>query len=188
MKFLPLVWKNLWRKKIRTIFTLLVIFVAFVLFGFLMTIRTAFALGVDVAGQDRLVLINKISLIQPLPISYQRQLESVPGVDAAAHASWFGGTYQNRPNAFAQIAIEPAPYFGMYPEVTLPEDQMRAWLSDRQGAVAGIDLARRYGWKVGDRIPIQGTIWRPKSGAGNAWEFNLVGIYDAAPGFDKSTF
>jgi putative ABC transport system permease protein len=188
MKYLPLVWKNIWRKKIRTIFALAVIFIAFVLFGFLMTIRTAFALGVDVAGQDRLVLINRISLIQPLPISYQRQLETVPGVEAVAHASWFGGTYQNRPNAFAQMAIEPAPYFGMYPEVTLPADQMRAWISDRQGAVAGIDLARRYGWKIGDRIPIQGTIFRPKSGAGNAWEFNLVGIYDAAAGFDKSTF
>ena len=188
MKYLPLVWKNIWRRKIRTIFALAVIFIAFVLFGFLMTIRTAFALGVDVAGQDRLVLINKISLIQPLPVSYQRQLANVPGVESVAHASWFGGTYQNRPNAFAQMAIVPDAYFGLYPEVTLAEDQMRAWLADRQGAVAGIDLARRYGWKVGDRIPIQGTIFRPKSGAGNAWEFNLVGIYDAAPGFDKSTF
>jgi putative ABC transport system permease protein len=189
MKYLPLVWKNIWRKKIRTIFALAVIFIAFVLFGFLMTIRTAFALGVEIAGQDRLVLINKISLIQPLPISYQRQLETVPGVESVAHASWFGGTYQNRPNAFAQMAIVPQQYFGLYPEAFLPEDQMRAWQADRQGAVAGIDLARRYGWKIGDRIPIQGTIFRPKSGAGNAWEFNLVGIYDSkAPGFDKSTF
>jgi putative ABC transport system permease protein len=188
MKYLPLVWKNIWRKKVRTATALAVIFVAFLLFGFLMTIRTAFALGVDVAGQDRLVLINKVSLIQPLPVSYQRDLETVPGVQTVTHNTWFGGVYQDPSNFFAQIAVVPDVYFGMYPEVKLSPDQMKAWLADRQGAVVGIDLARRFGWQIGDRIPILGTIWRPKSGTGDTWQFNIVGIYDAEPGFDKTNF
>ena len=187
MKFLPLVWRSLWRRKIRTIFTLLSIFVAFLLFGLLMTIRAAFSLGIDLAGLDRLVLIHKVSLIMPLPVSYQTRLQAVPGVEMATHNTWFGGIYQEPTNFFAQIALQPEAYLKMYPEVHLPPEQLRAWLGDRQGAVAGRDLADRFGWKIGDRIPIQATIWRPKGG-GSAWEFNLVGIYDAEPGFDKTNF
>jgi putative ABC transport system permease protein len=187
MKYLPLVWRSLWRRKVRTIFTLLSIFVAFLLFGLLMTIRAAFSLGVDVAGLDRLMVIHKISIIMPLPIAYRGRLESVPGVEAVTHNTWFGGIYQDPSNFFAQIAIEPEKYFGMYPEVHLPAEQMKAWLADRQGAVAGRDLANRFGWKVGDRIPIQGTYYRAK-GASQTWEFNLVGIYDGEPGIDKSNF
>jgi len=186
MKYLPLVWKNLWRRKIRTIFTLACIFIAFVLFGLLMTIRAAFSLGIDLAGLDRLVLIHKVSLIMPLPISYQPRLAAVPGVTLVTHNSWFGGIYQDPSNFFAQIAVEPEPFFAMYPEFKMPPDQMKVWLGDRQGAVAGRDLANRFNWKIGDRIPIQGTIWRPKSGSGATWEFNLVGIYDGEAGVDKT--
>jgi putative ABC transport system permease protein len=188
MKFLPLIWKNLWRRKIRTIFTLASIFVAFLLFGLLMTIRAAFAIGVDLAGVDRLVLIHKVSLIQPLPISYEPRLAQVPGVELATHSSWFGGIYQDPANFFAQMAVVPEPFFAMYPEFRLPPDQMKAWQADRQGAVAGRDLANRFGWKIGQRIPIQATIWRPKSGTGDTWEFNLVGIYDGERGVDKTQF
>jgi putative ABC transport system permease protein len=187
MKFLPLVWKSLWRRKIRTIFTLLSIFVAFVLFGLLMTIRGAFSLGVEIAGIDRLMVIHKISIIMPLPEAYQGRLQAVDGVERVTHNSWFGGVYQDPANFFAQIALEPDAYFSMYPELRLPPEQMKAWLADRQGAVAGRDLANRFGWKVGDRIPIQGTIYRKKDGSAN-WEFNLVGIYDGDPGTDKSSF
>jgi putative ABC transport system permease protein len=186
MKYLPLIWKSLWRRKVRTIFTLACIFVSFLLFGLLMTIRTAFSLGVELAGMDRLVLIHKVSLIMPLPISYQGRLKAVPGVADATHNSWFGGIYQDPSNFFAQIAVEPEPFMRMYPEFKLPADQMKAWLADRQGAIAGRDLADRFGWKVGDRIPLQGTIWRPKSGTGDTWEFNLVGIYDGERGVDKT--
>jgi putative ABC transport system permease protein len=188
MKFLPLIWKNIWRRKVRTTFTLLVIFVSFLLFGLLMTIRTAFTLGVELAGQDRLVVMHKVSIIQPLPESYKGRLATVPGVEAVTHNTWFGGVYLEPANFFAQIALEPETYLGMYPEIQIPPEQVKAWLADRQGAVAGIDTARRFGWKVGDRIPIQGTIWRPKSGEGDTWEFNLVGIYDGPPGFDKTNF
>ena len=188
MKYLPLIWKNIWRRKFRTSFTLLVILVSFVLFGLLMTIRTAFSLGVQLAGQDRLVLIHKVSLIMPLPVAYQGRLAAVPGVTAVTHNTWFGGIYQDPSNFFAQIAMEPEAYLAMYPEIHLPEDQKKAWLADRQGAVAGVDIARRFGWKIGDRIPIQGTFARPKSGAGDTWEFNLVGIYDGKAGVDKTQF
>lgn len=188
MKFLPLVWKNLWRRKVRTVFTLACIFIAFLLFGLLMTIRAAFNFGVEIAGNDRLILIHKVSLIQPLPEAYLERLRAVPGVEAATHNSWFGGIYQDPSNFFAQIAVEPEVYFGMYPEVRLPEDQMKAWLADRQGAVVGRSTAERFGWKIGDRVPIQATIWYPKSGTGDTWEFNIVGIYDGDPGVDLTNF
>jgi putative ABC transport system permease protein len=186
MKYLPLIWKNIWRRKFLTLVTLAVVFVSFLLFGLLMTIRTAFSLGVELAGQDRLVLIHKVSLIQPLPVAYQGRLATVPGVDIVTHNSWFGGIYQDPSNFFAQIAVEPEPFLEIYKEIHLPPDQVKAWLADRQGAVVGVDLARRFDFKIGDRIPIQGTIWRPKSGTGDTWEFNVVGIYDAEPGFDKT--
>jgi putative ABC transport system permease protein len=184
MKFLPLLWSNLWRKKIRTIFTLLSVFVAFLLFGLLMTIRTAFSFGVDIAGLDRLVLIHKVSLIMLLPVSYQPRLQSTPGVVLATHNTWFGGVYQDPSNFFAQIAVDPEPFMKIYPEYKLPPDQYAAWMADRQGAVVGVDLAERFGWKIGDRVPIQATFWRPKQG--NVWEFNIVGTYDGEQGVDKT--
>jgi len=186
MKFLPLVWKNVWRRKFRTTFTLLSIFIAFLLFGILMTIRNSFAFGVEIAGLDRLVLINKVSLIMPLPYSYQARLQAVPGVDLVTHNSWFNGIYQDPANFFANIAVDPEPFMKVYPEYKLPAEQMKAWLDDRQGAIVGRDLADRFGWKIGDRVPLQGTIYRPKSG--DVWEFNVSGIYDAADGVDKTQF
>jgi putative ABC transport system permease protein len=186
VKLLPLAWKNLWRRKIRTIFTLLCVFVSFLLFGILMTIRTSFTFGVDIAGLDRLVLIHKVSLIMPLPISYEARLRSVPGVEMATHNTWFGGVYQDPSNFFAQIVVDPEPFMTIYKEYKLPPDQIKAWLDDRQGAIIGVDLAKRFGWKIGDRIPIQATIWQPKQG--QVWEFNIRGIYDADSGVDKTQF
>ncbi len=186
MKYLPLLWSSLWRKKVRTIFTLLSIFIAFLLFGLLMTIRTAFSFGVDIAGLDRLVLIHKVSLIQPLPVSYQERLSATEGVELATHNTWFGGVYQDPSNFFAQIAVDPEPFLTLYPEYRLPPEQFAAWQADRQGVIVGADLATRFDWKVGDRIPILGTIWQPKQG--QIWEFNIAGIYDGEPGIDKTQF
>jgi putative ABC transport system permease protein len=186
MKFLPLVWKNIWRRKFRTIFTLLSIFVAFMLFGLLMTIRTAFSLGVDVAGLDRLVLINKVSLIMPLPVAYKLRLQQVSGIEIATHQTWFGGIYQDPSNFFANIAVEPEPFLAIYREFRVPPEQASAWLADRQGAIVGRDLATRFGWEIGDRVPLTGTIWQAQ--AGQAWEFNIVGIYDGDDGVDKTQF
>jgi putative ABC transport system permease protein len=187
MKYLPLLWSSLWRKKVRTIFTLLSVFVAFLLFGLLMTIRTAFSFGVEIAGIDRLVLIHKVSLIMPLPVSYLERLRATEGVALATHQSWFGGVYQDPSNFFAQMAVEPESFMKIYPEFRVPPDQVAAWAADRQGAIVGVDLAERFNWTVGDRIPIQGTIWQPK-GDGQTWEFNIVGMYDGEPGIDKTQF
>ena len=173
MKFVPLIWKNVWRRKFRTTFTILSIFIAFVLFGVLMTIRAAFTLGIDLAGLDRLILIHKISLVIPLPESYKARLQGVDGVDLVTHSSWFGGVYQDPKNFIAQMAVEPEAFMSIYKEFKLPPEQMKAWLADRQGAIAGRDVAERFGWKVGDRIPIQATIWQPKSG-GNTWCANSI--------------
>jgi putative ABC transport system permease protein len=185
VKFVPLIWKNVWRRKFRTIFTLLSLFVAFLLFGVLMTIKTAFSFGVDVAGLDRLVLIHKVSLIMPLPIAYEPRLQQTPGVQMVTHQSWFGGYYQDPSSFFANIAVEPATFFQIYPEFVVPPDQMQAWLDDRQGAIIGKDLAARFGWKIGDRIPLTSTIYPPKSG-GQVWDLNIRGIYDGAESVDKT--
>jgi putative ABC transport system permease protein len=185
MKFLPLIWKNVWRKKFRTTFTLLSIFIAFMLFGILMTIRMSFSFGVDVAGADRLVLIHKVSLIMPLPVSYEPRLQQTPGVEIATHNTWFGGIYQDPTNFFANIAVEPDSFLKVYREFRLPPEQVEAWRKDRQGAIVGRDLAERFGWKIGDRVPLTATIWQPKQG-GTTWEFNIVGIYDGDEGVDKT--
>jgi putative ABC transport system permease protein len=191
MKYWPLLWSNLKRKKVRTIFTLLSILVAFVLFGYLAAVRMAFRMGIDVAGADRLVTTHKVSIIQPLPYAYMAKIAALPGVVSVTHASWFGGIYQN-PNKYfqtiGQFPVVPEVYMPMYPEFRLPPEQMKAWLEDRNGAVVGRKTAERYGWKVGDRVPIQATIWRKKDGS-STWEFNIVGIYDGAKkGTDTTQF
>lgn len=185
MKYLPLIWRNLLRRKVRTIFTLAAIFIAFVLYSFLMVVQTAFSMGVELAGADRLMLMHKVSLIQLLPISYLQQISSAPGVTHAGHATWFGGTYQDNANQFAVIAVDPE-YFKLYPEARIPEPQLQAWLGDRQGAVVGRTTAEKYGWKIGDKVPIQATIWVPKEG--QTWYFNVDGIYDGDEAFDKTNF
>jgi putative ABC transport system permease protein len=185
VKFLPLVWKNIWRRKFRTTFTLLSIFIAFVLFGILMTIRYSFAFGVEIAGADRLVLIHKVSLIMPLPVSYKARLEQTRGVELATHQTWFGGIYQDPSNFFANIAVEPDVFLKVYPEFVVPPEQLEAWRNDRQGAIVGRDTAERFGWKIGDRVPLTAAIWLPKGG-GTTWEFNISGIYDGGDAVDKT--
>jgi putative ABC transport system permease protein len=185
MKFVPLIWKNVWRRKFRTTFTLLSIFIAFILFGILMTIRYSFAFGVEIAGADRLVLIHKVSLIMPLPVSYQQRLQQTQGVEIASHQTWFGGIYKDPSNFFANIAVEPELFLKTYPEFVLPPDQVEAWRNDRQGAIIGRDLSERFAWKIGDRVPLTAPIWLPKSG-GTTWEFNVVGIYDGGEAVDKT--
>jgi putative ABC transport system permease protein len=185
VKFLPLVWNNIWRRKFRTTFTLLSIFIAFVLFGILMTIRYSFAFGVEIAGADRLVLIHKVSLIMPLPVSYKARLEQTRGVELATHQTWFGGIYQDPSNFFANIAVEPDVFLKVYPEFVVPPEQLEAWRNDRQGAIVGRDTAERFGWKIGDRVPLTAAIWLPKGG-GTTWEFNISGIYDGGDAVDKT--
>ena len=121
MKFFPLIWSNLFRRKVRTLFTVLSIVIAFVLFNYLSAVRVAFSMGIDVAGSDRLTLIHKVSFIQLLPVSYKERILAVDGVDAATHLTWFGGVYQEPRNFFAQFAVEPEGYLDMYPEFLLSD-------------------------------------------------------------------
>ena len=176
MKYFRLIWKNAWRKKIRTSLTILSVFVAFLLFALLSGIGFAFRGGVDVADAERLVVIHKISLINPLPMSYLNRIASTPGVESVTHASWFGGYYQEPRNQFGQFPVEPQAYFDMYPEFNIPGEQLEGFKKNRTGAVVGEELATTYGWKVGDRIPIQATIWSRLDG-GRVWEFELEGIF-----------
>jgi putative ABC transport system permease protein len=189
MKFLPLVWSNLKRKKLRTILTLLSILVAFVLYGLLCAIQEALTAGVSMAGADRLVVRHKVSIIQSLPESYGARMKSLPGVADAAHQTWFGGIYPQEPKQFfATMPVEPEAFLSMYPEFVLPPEQKEAWLRTRTGAIAGRTTANRFEWKVGDRIPIRSPIWR-REGMNDVWEFDLVGIYDGAKkGTDTSSF
>jgi putative ABC transport system permease protein len=146
MKFFPLVWSNLKRKKVRTAFTLLSILVAFILFGYLSAIRMAFTAGIEMSGADRLMVTHKVSIIQPLPIAYRDRIAAVPGVKEVTHANWFGGIYQDPKNFFPQMAVDPQTYMDLYPEMLLPAEQRTAWLADRQGAIVGRTTAERFGW------------------------------------------
>ncbi len=187
MKFLGLVWSNLKRRKLRTTLTLLSILVAFVLFGFLCAIKTAFGAGVSLAGKDRLMVRHRVSFIQLLPKAYEQRIAAIPGVTLVSLNVWFGGVYQDPKNQLGTFPVEPEAFFAMNPELTLPAEQMQAWLRTRTGAVVGRTIATRFGWKVGDRIPMTSPIWPNKSGG--AWEFEIVGIYDGTKkAADTSSF
>ncbi|MGB5352854.1 MAG: ABC transporter permease [Woeseia sp.] len=176
MKYFGLIWKNAWRKKVRTSLTILSVLVAFLLFALLNAIGYAFRSGEDASAADRLVVLNKISLINPLPISYEARIASTPGVAMVTHASWFGGYYQDPRNQFAQFPVDAKDYFAMYPELVIAPEQLDAFAKNRIGAVVGRELAEKFGWKVGDRIPILSTIW-PQADGDRNWEFELEGIF-----------
>ena len=183
MKFLHLIWCNLKRKKLRTSLTLLSIVVAFVLFGLLMAIKQALAGGVNMAGPDRLMVRHKVSIIQLLPESYKARMERIPGVDFATHQTWFGGIYQDPKNFFMQNPVIPEEFLDMHPEIILAPDQKKAWLQTRTGAIVGRKTAERFHWKIGDKVPIQSSIWS-KADGNRTWTFDIVGIYD---GKEKDT-
>lgn len=188
MKFFTLVASNLKRKKTRTVLTILSIVVAFFLFGLLGALRKALDGGVAMADADRLITRHRVSIIQMMPVSYRARIAAIPGVDAVASQSWFGGIYQDPANFFVNMPVDAAAFLDMYPEFVLPEEQKAAWLATRTGAIVGRGTAERFGWKVGDRIPLQSPIWQRASG-GDAWEFDLVGIYDAGKkGTDTTQF
>ena len=183
MKFLHLIWCNLKRKKLRTSLTLLSIVVAFILFGFLSAIQQALVGGVEMAGADRLIVRHKVSIMKLLPVSYQARMERIPGVDFATYQTWFGGIYQDPKNFFMQNPVEPEKFLKIHPEFILPPEQMKAWLATRTGAIVGHRTAERFGWKIGDKVPIRSTIWSQANG-NQTWTFDIVGIYD---GKDKGT-
>ena len=181
MKFFTLIRANLFRKKIRFVLTIGSFAVALFLFGVLAVVRGAFSGGIDIAGADRLVVINRTSIIQPLPLSYADKIRRMPGVKELTYANWFGGVYQDERNFFPQFAIDVENQRRVYPEFDIPEEQWQNFVKDRQGAIAGAATAKRFGWKVGDRIPIKGTF------LGGVWEFNLDAIYHGTRQADDET-
>lgn len=187
MRFLPLVFRNLLRRKLRTVFTILSVVVAFVLFGTLMSLKAAFTMGIEIAGADRLVMIHKVSFIQPLPLSYLSRITATEGVEAVTFQSWVGAYYREPSNFFANMAVDGESFMKMYPEYELPPDQMKTWMADRTGAIVGVDLARRFGWKIGDRIPLISPIYTSPTGA--PLELTIDGIYSSTKrGVDKTQF
>ena len=172
MKFWRLIKANLLRKKVRLLLTLGSFAVALFLFAFLAVVRYAFTGGAELADARRLVTINRTSIIQPIPLSYRDKILGIPGVRRVTHDNWFGGVYQEEKNFFPQFVIDPENQREVYPELIVPDDQWNAFLKDRQGAIAGAATVKRFGWKIGDRIPIKTTLY-----GGGAWEFNLDGIY-----------
>ena len=176
MKYLGLIWHNVWRKKVRTLLTILSVLVAFLLFALLNAVGHALTSGAPLSAAQRLVVIDKISLINLLPISYGNKIAAIPGVRAVTHATWFGGYYQDPKNQFGQFPTDAEAYFDIYPELELPDEQFDAFMNNRTGAIVGEALAEKFGWKVGDRIPVSATIWTKKDG-GRTWEFDLEGIF-----------
>ncbi|UCI19929.1 ABC transporter permease [Mesorhizobium sp. B2-1-8] len=177
MKYLPLVWAALMRKKLRTLFTLLSIIVAFLLFGMLQGVNATFSRGVEGAHLDRLIVQGKVNMTDQLPLAYRERIAAVPGVTDITVASWFGGYYQDTKNSIFSFPVDTATYFGLFPEIVLPKAQLEALQKTRTGAVIGRKLAETYNWKVGDTIPIKSTIWTKQDGTSD-WEFQVVGIFE----------
>lgn len=188
MKYFHLVWAALFRRKLRTILTLVSIIAAFVLFGLLDTVRVAFNPGDSVAGAGRLVVTSRVSMMESLPESLAARIKQTEGVRSVAAASWFGGFYQDARNQIPSFAVSPE-YLDLYPEITLPADQLEAWNKNRTGLIVGQALAERFEWEVGDRIPLQSAIWPSRASGNNTWTFEVSGIIrgegENAAGYDQ---
>ncbi|MFQ3573895.1 MAG: FtsX-like permease family protein [Thermodesulfovibrionales bacterium] len=175
---LILIYRNIFRHRLRTLLTILAVAVAILSFGILRTVIDVWYLGVDAASSNRLVTRNAISLIFYLPVSYKDKIMAVDGVKAVSYGNWFGGVYIDEKNFFPNFAIEPAGYLGLYPEIVLNEKERQDFIKDRKSAIIGQKLAKRFGWEIGDTVTLKGTIF-----PGN-WDFTIRGIYK---GRDKNT-
>ncbi len=176
MKYFHLIRAGLMRKKLRSLLTLLSITVAFLLFGLLQGVNSAFSNSVEGAHLDRLVVQGKISLTEQLPFAYRDRIAAVPGVTGVTFATWFGGYYQDVKNNVFSYPVEVSTYFKVFPEIQIPAKQLAALGQTRSGAVIGLALAQKYGWKIGDTVPIKSTIWTKKDGSYD-WPLTIVGIF-----------
>jgi putative ABC transport system permease protein len=174
MELLKLIFKNAFRHRLRSLLTILGIAIAILAFGFLRTVIGAWYGGVEASSQFRLVTRNSVSLAFPLPVSYREIIQGIPGVTGISYGFWFGGIYIDEKHFFPQFAIDDSTYFNLYPEFRVPPDQMEAFSRERNGVIAGIKLANRYGWKVGDPLRIRGTFFP------GDWDFVIKGIYTGA--------
>ncbi len=176
-KYFPLVWGALFRKKTRTVFTLLSLTAAFLLIGLLQAVNSLFAGGADFLGANRLIVQAKTSFTQPLPMRLLPQLEAIPGVERVGFSQFFGGQYRDERAGFPQFVVGPQRLRETYPEWVMPEEQWRAFISTADGAIVGRKLVEQYGWKIGDIIPLNSFIWT-KADGDRVWEWRVVGIFD----------
>src|SRR5260370_874622 len=181
MKYGGLLFANLFRKKIRLMLTLGSFAVAIFLFSFLALVKQAFNGGIGIAGVDRLVVINRTSIVQRPAMAYRDRMLSIPGVKRVTFDNWFGGVYQDPKNGLSQFAIDVENQRQVFPELVVPDDEWQNFVKDRQGAIVGASTAKRFGWKIGQRIPLQGTIFP------GTWEFNIDGIYHGKRSRDDQT-
>ncbi|HTV97942.1 MAG TPA: ABC transporter permease [Steroidobacteraceae bacterium] len=181
MKYLPLLWATLWRKKTRTIFTLLSIAVAFLLYGVLGTVDYAFEHpSAGATGADKLITTNKFSITLLLPFSYTQQIRSVPGVAVVTWITWFGAYYQESKNFVFALPIDTDTYFDLHKdEFAVNDAQMSAFRNTRSGVLVNSALMRKFGWHVGQKLPLHSTIWPQKSDGSLDWTFDIVGTFDA---------
>jgi len=187
MKYLPLLWANLRRKRVRTLLTFLSVVVAFLLFGLLEAVSYALTGGAELAGQDRLVTQHRVSLIQYLPKSYLDRIRALEGVKVATSQDWFGGIYRDERNQITATAVDPDTFFEVYPEFAVSPEQMQAWHSTRTATIVGRDVAERFGWKVGDKVPLRSNIFRKRDGS-DTWDLDIVGIYSVENGDNTNLF
>lgn len=176
MKYLTLLWANLTRRKTRLVFTLLSVVFAFLLFGMLMAIRQAFTLGANYAGANRLMTMSAVSLTVALPINYGDRIAQVQGVERVDPQAWVGGYYQDPRNPIFAMAVRADNFFPIYPEYHIPLIERQAWLADKRGVIVGAALAKAYGWKLGQQIPLRSNIWRDANGH-NTWQVTVDAIY-----------
>jgi putative ABC transport system permease protein len=176
MKFFPLIWTSLWRKKARTIFTLLSIMIAFLLFGLLQGVNAwlnAFGTG---SNANRLYVVSRVSQVQPLPSAYLHQIEAVPGIRQATYIAGISGFYQEKSNNLLALATDVKRFFDLYPDWQIAPEQLAAMSRTRAGAIVASPLMRTFGWKIGDRIPLRTSVMKQDGSAD--WNFEIVGIYD----------
>ncbi|ABF40621.1 ABC efflux pump, inner membrane subunit [Candidatus Koribacter versatilis Ellin345] len=185
MKFLPLLFRNITRKWTRLLLTIGSFAIALFLFGILAVVNNSFNGALNsMAGVDRLMVQNRVSIIQPVPEAYKAKIEQIEHVKLVTYANWFGAVYQDEKNFFPQYAIDEESYRKMYPEFRVADAEWKAWEDDREGVIVGEKTAEKYGFKVGDRVPLKGVLW----GGGESWSFNVRGIYHAKPDEDQSQF
>ncbi|MEM8815448.1 MAG: FtsX-like permease family protein [Pseudomonadota bacterium] len=179
MKDLYLVLKNLTRKPLRLFLTVFATFIAFMIFGTLTAFQQAFDSGIDLAADDRLVVVNKINFTQSLPIAYVNRVRAVEDVSAVTHLNWFGGYYQEPRNQFAMFAVDAENFLTVYDELLISDAERAAWIGNRQGLIAGKSIAENFGWQVGERIPVNSNIFSQRDGRTD-WDFDVVAIYEGA--------
>jgi putative ABC transport system permease protein len=188
MSWLSFVWANLTRRKLRLVFTLLSIILAFLMFGMLDALRTSLSGAVNLTGADRLITLSKVSIIDSFPVSYYEKTRAVEGVAAVVHLNWFGGIYKDQKMQIPVFPMNVEEFFKVYPEVKITPEEFEAWKKDRQGIVVGKALADREGIKKGDRLPLKSSIFRKQDGS-DTWEFNVVAIYtvENSAGWDNQS-